>query len=160
MKVVIILLVVLALAVLASSLDYSYSNDIQLGTARDATGNSDRIVKQEGKKRKDDEKVNKRQNPTDCKAVTTAFIRYERATNWMKMCKKVKNWDKIIRNKAAKKDIFIAGAEALMRATNNGTSCGEKAANTTINAAMDTLTHRFSLGRCNCGVVSHSCVEC
>ena len=81
MKVVIILLVVLALAVLASSLDYSYSNDIQLGTARDATGNSDRIVKQEGKKRKDDEKVNKRQNPTDCKAVTTAFIRYERATN-------------------------------------------------------------------------------
>ena len=33
----------------------------------------------------------------------------------------------------------MAGAEALMSTTKNGTSCGGKAANTTVNAVMETL---------------------
>ena len=77
--------------------------------------------------------------PSGCSAVNTAYTQYKRATNWMKQCTRVNNWNTIITNKGGKKDDFMAGAMALDSATMNGTSCAGGAANTTINDAMNTL---------------------
>merc|ERR1719282_2129805 len=77
--------------------------------------------------------------PSDCSAVNTAYTQYKRATNWMKQCTRVNNWNTIITNKGGKKDDFMAGAMALDSATMNGTSCAGGAANTTVNDAMNTL---------------------
>merc|ERR1711983_200994 len=76
---------------------------------------------------------------SDCSAVNTAYTQYKRATNWMKQCTRVNNWNTIITNKGGKKDDFMAGAMALDSATMNGTSCAGGAANTTVNDAMNTL---------------------
>ena len=77
--------------------------------------------------------------PSGCSAVNTAYTQYKRATNWMKQCTRVNNWNTIITNKGGKKDDFMAGAMALDSATMNGTSCAGGAANTTINDVMNTL---------------------
>merc|ERR1712012_479724 len=74
-----------------------------------------------------------------CSAVNTAYTQYKRATNWMKQCTRVNNWNTIITNKGGKKDDFMAGAMAPDSATMNGTSCAGGAANTTVNDAMNTL---------------------
>merc|ERR1719282_879742 len=85
--------------------------------------------------------------PPGCSAVNTAFTQYKRATNWMKQCTRVNNWNTIITNKGGKKDDFMAGAMALDSATMNGTSCAGGAANTTVNDAMNTLKNcRTSIG--------------
>merc|ERR1712025_1462766 len=43
---------------------------------------------------------------TGCSAVNTAYTQYKRATNWMKQCTRVNNWNTIITNKGGKKDDF------------------------------------------------------
>jgi len=57
----------------------------------------------------------------------------------MKQCSRVNSWNTIITNKGGKTGDFVAGADALMSATMNGTSCAGGAPNATVNAAMDTL---------------------
>ena len=140
MKVVIILVVI---AVIAASLDDSIGDDEQLHAARESDGRSEPKVKknQQERNRKKDERIDDTEYNQNIfrNRLENAFSWYKRALNWNNLCYKVKSWDKIIRNKAKKKDIFIAGAEALMSATKNGTSCGGKAANTTVNAVMETL---------------------
>ena len=78
-------------------------------------------------------------SPNPCPAVNTAYTQYKRASNWMKQCARVNSWNTIITNKGGKAGDFMAGADALESATMNGTSCAGGAANTTVNAAMDTL---------------------
>ena len=76
-----------------------------------------------------------------CTSVNTAYTQYKRASNWMKQCARVNSWNTIITNKGGKAGDFMAGAEALISATMNGTSCAGGPANTTVNAALDTLNN-------------------
>merc|ERR1711983_246543 len=126
MKLVFIL-AVLSLAVVAASPDDSINNNVQMRIERDAGKKSQRKRNQKAKKNKQGKKCrqNQRKNrqnilgpscpptptcppptpapaptpATGCSAVNTAYTQYKRATNWMKQCTRVNNWNTIITNK-------------------------------------------------------------